>query len=62
MSWPFETWLQIAVRRFGLTPEIFWATDLRDWLVLMETTRVAGCGRAQLSALMAAHPDGEKDE
>jgi hypothetical protein len=57
MSWPFESWLQTAVRRFGMSPANFWNTDLRDWLVLMETTRVAGCGQTELGALMAAYPD-----
>lgn len=57
MSWPFDEWLKIAVRRFGLSPSEFWQMPLREWLLLMETTRMAGCGRAEFDALMAQFPD-----
>ena len=36
MKWPFEQWLDIAVRLYGLTPSEFWQMSLYDWLCLMD--------------------------
>ena len=57
MTWPFDVWEQIAVRRFGITPDAFWALPLREWFVLLGTTRSAGCGRDELKQLHLQFPD-----
>jgi len=63
MSWPFESWQQIAIRRFGLQPSEFWAMPLRDWLALIEGVRPQGFSRSDLDALSQIYPDdGETDD
>jgi hypothetical protein len=57
MSWPFESWQQIAIRRFGIQPSEFWAMPLRDWLALMEGVRVRGFSRSDFDALSQIYPD-----
>lgn len=57
MSWPFESWHQIAIRRFNLQPTEFWAMPLRDWLGLIEGVKPQGFDRQKLDALAALYPD-----
>jgi len=57
MSWPFESWQQIAIRRFNLQPSEFWAMPLRDWLGLMEAVKPQGLDRQRLNELAALYPD-----
>lgn len=57
MSWPFENWQHIAIRRFGLQPSEFWAMPLRDWLTLLEGVKPRGCDRRNLEALTKIYPD-----
>lgn len=59
--WPFDDWLRLAVRRYGLTPSEFWAMSLRDWRVLNKGQMGLPCVRAEFEALAAEYPDnGEK--
>lgn len=47
-----------AAARLGVAPEAFWRLSLREWRWLADVGGVAGAmGRAELEALMAAHPD-----
>ena len=63
MSWPFESWQQIAIRRFGIQPSEFWAMPLRDWLALMKAVRPHGFSRSDLDALTQIYPDeGETND
>ncbi len=63
MSWPFESWQQIAIRRFGLQPSEFWAMPLRDWLGLLESVKSRGLDRQKLEDLLALYPDqGDENE
>ena len=63
MSWPFESWQQIAIRRFNLQPSEFWDMPLRDWLALIEAVKPSGVDRQKLGELLALYPDeGETDE
>ena len=57
MKWPFDVWLRIAVKRFGLAPTEFWAMPLREWLVLMKATQPASLDRKRLDALIQTYPD-----
>lgn len=57
MSWPFESWQQIAIRRFNLGPSEFWAMPLRDWLALLDGVKPRGCDRQSLDDLIALYPD-----
>lgn len=61
MSWPFESWQQIAIRRFGLQPTEFWAMPLRDWLALMEGMKPRGMDRRKLDDLLTLYPDKGED-
>ncbi|GGX56137.1 hypothetical protein GCM10011309_01080 [Litorimonas cladophorae] len=56
-SWPFDVWLRIAVKRFGLSPSEFWSLPLRDWLVLMSDAKPATLDRTRLEDLMKVFPD-----
>lgn len=63
MSWPFESWQQIAIRRFNLQPSEFWAMPLRDWLTLIEAIKPCGFDRQTLDDLLEIYPDkGDADE
>ena len=63
MSWPFESWHQLAIRRFNLQPAEFWAMPLRDWLALMDGVKPRGFNRQTLDDLIALYPDkGQIDE
>jgi len=57
MSWPFENWQQIAIRRFGIQPSEFWAMPLCDWLGLLESVKPRGMDRRKLDDLRALYPD-----
>lgn len=57
MSWPFETWSRVAVKRFGLPPSEFWDMPLRDWLVLMKETARPTLDRTRLNDLIKNYPD-----
>ena len=62
-NWPFETWQQIAIRRFHLSPSEFWAMPLRDWLVLLNGLKRHGIDRAALNDLLKIYPDiGDENE
>ena len=56
-DWPLDTWLKLAVRNFGLSPESFWAMSVRDWLVLSGTDNTQAVGRPDLHKLMKIYPD-----
>ena len=63
MSWSFEAWHQIAIRRFNLQPDVFWDMPLRDWISLIEGVKPQGFNRQQLDDLIQLHPDeGDKNE
>ena len=63
MSWPFDSWLQIAVRRFGMAPSEFWATPVREWLTLLDGTRRPGFDHDAMTRLLDEFPDtGEINE
>jgi len=57
MSWPFDRWIQIAIRRFGLSPTEFWAMPLRDWLTLLQSIQSSHFDRADLDKLISTYPD-----
>lgn len=62
-NWPFETWQQIAIRRFHLSPSEFWAMPLRDWLALLNGLKRHGIDRAGLNDLLKIYPDiGDENE
>lgn len=56
MSWPFDAWHRLAIRRFGLDPSEFWAMPLSDWLDLIAPD-MSPLDRAALHKLMKDHPD-----
>lgn len=58
-SWPFQDWLRLAVTRFGLTPNQFWDTSVRDWLVIIEPEKSTGLSLSDLQTLMDRFPDKE---
>ena len=60
MSWPFESWQQIAIRRFNLQPSEFWAMPLRDWLALLDGVKPSGFNRQSLDDLIAQYPDKDR--
>ena len=63
MSWPFERWHQIAIRRFNLQPDAFWDMPLRDWLGLIEGAKPQGFDRQKLDDLLHLYPDkGDENE
>lgn len=57
MSWPFESWHSLAIRRFNLQSSEFWAMPLRDWLSLLDGVKPPGFDRQSLSELIALYPD-----
>jgi len=60
-KWPFDVWLDLAVRIYGLSPQEFWATSLSDWLRLLSQapSRKSSMplNRNNLSGLMTQFPD-----
>lgn len=63
MSWPFQSWQQIAIRRFGLQPSEFWAMPLHDWLTLLDGIKSQGFDRRDFDALFELYPDiGDENE
>jgi len=46
-DWPFEAWLTLALRGFGLPPDAFWAMSLRDWLSVTRTDGAQAMRRAE---------------
>ena len=63
MSWPFERWHQVAIRRFNLQPDAFWNMPLRDWLGLLEGVKPQGFDCQKLDDLIDLYPDeGDGDE
>ena len=60
-EWPFSTWLDLAVRVFGLTPKEFWELTLLDWLMLLSQTEsrmtARPMNRHKLSDLISSFPD-----
>jgi len=63
MSWPFERWQQIAIRRFGLQPSEFWDMPLQDWLSLLRGVQQQGFDRRALEDLIEIYPDhGDENE
>jgi len=61
-DWPFEAWLTLALRGFGLAPDAFWAMSLRDWLSVTRTDGAQAMRREELSALCLKFPDEVKDD
>ncbi len=57
MSWPFNLWLRVAVKRFGLAPSEFWDMPVGDWLALMKDVKSPRFDRARLDALLELYPD-----
>ncbi len=57
MSWPFDVWLRVAVKRFGLTPSEFWAMPVREWLILLKDTARPRFDRARFDDLIKLYPD-----
>jgi hypothetical protein len=57
MSWPFESWHHIAIRRFNLNPDAFWDMPLRDWLGLLEGVKPQSFDRKILDDLLQIYPD-----
>jgi len=58
-QWPFDFWLKMAVERFHLSPKEFWATSVRDWFVLMRSSKLKPLSPERLTDLMQAFPDKE---
>lgn len=56
-SWPFDSWLKLAVRGFRLSPDAFWQMSLCDWLALTRPGRVQTQSADELSALCQKFPD-----
>ena len=60
-DWPFDVWLDIAVRIFGISPRDFWDMNLNDWLTLLSQakgrTGLRPMNRHKLSGLMTVFPD-----
>ena len=59
-EWPFDLWLKIAVRNFGLTPAAFWSMSVRDWLALLAGHNEQGLARSDLGNLMNTYPDEDQ--
>ena len=57
MSWPFESWQLLAIRRFNLGPSEFWAMPLHDWLILIDAVKPRGFDRQTLDGLLKLYPD-----
>jgi uncharacterized phage protein (TIGR02216 family) len=60
-STPWAEWFRFGVRVLGLEPVGFWNLSLWEWLALIDKTESAGPSRAELEALLRAHPDGLKE-
>lgn len=63
-EWPFSTWLSIAVRHFGLSPDAFWALSVCDWMALLDALSTPPMRKADLDQLLAQFPDepSQKDK
>jgi len=63
-NWPFQIWLELAVRVYGLSPQQFWQMSLSDWLSLLsQSTQRASMRplkRGALSDLINQFPDKEE--
>ncbi|WP_420431591.1 phage tail assembly chaperone [Hyphobacterium sp.] len=55
----FDDWLRAAVFRYGLAPAGFWCLSLREWRWLTTAAAPERLQRADLTALLKAHPDAE---
>lgn len=53
---PWADMMRLAVGR-GITPDAFWQLSVREWLWLTSTSEPQ-FGRAELTSLMEAYPDG----
>lgn len=63
MSPRWRDWFAAGVLKMGLSPEAFWALTLSEWRALLEAGRPGAGGamsRAELTALLAQHEDGER--
>ena len=60
-NWPFQMWLELAVRVYGLSPQEFWAMSLTDWLSLLsqnsKRASMQPLNTASLSDLINQFPD-----
>lgn len=61
-AWPFDGWLSLAVRRFGLSPSEFWAMSFKDWRALIQEPVGQSLSRAQFQELSQLYPDIENEE
>jgi len=57
LDWPFDIWLRLAVLHMGLSPQEFWAMDMRDWFALCHRSTPVQFGQADLETLLKAYPD-----
>ena len=57
MNWPFDNWLRLAVKRYGLSPNAFWEMPVREWLVLIKDIQNPSLDRARLDQLIQEFPD-----
>ena len=56
MNARWRDWFAIAVLRFGLSPDQFWALSLEEWLVLLNAAHTqsdSAITRSTLNALLA---------
>lgn len=55
-TFPFDSWLRLAVTVMRIAPSEFWAMSVRDWLTLSAVSN-APLGREDLSKLSEKFPD-----
>ncbi|MBL4871003.1 MAG: phage tail assembly chaperone [Robiginitomaculum sp.] len=61
-KWPFDLWLNFAIRRLNLTPSEFWSLSICDWMVLSAPIKSKAINQEDLQKLMQKFPDRKQDE
>ncbi len=54
--------LRVAVARFGLTPDAFWALSVNEWRALIDGASDTPLARAGLEALIARYAPEDRDD
>lgn len=64
-AWPFAAWLDVAVRIFGISPQVFWNMSLYDWFTLMSQRTASDTAqpinRQTFSNIMNNFPDKQAE-
>lgn len=61
-DWPVNAWFNLAVRKYGIQPEQFWAMSLHEWLMLLRDTTPDVLTREGFLHLSQIYPDEDNHE